>query len=189
MGLFKRFSVTFEFQRPSVAGTRHFDTNGTPTQSPKSFTSTRDFNHPSLRHRTSTIRHFDTELRSSVTSTRIFVDVTNCWKDVSKWRMIEVTCRSHGWLKWRVEVKDFGTWVGVAFFWITGTPLELKYCKIFVSIIKKSRYGYLSIYAQKTQVCPNNFCNQRPEVIIKHLGIRSKFLTSPKSSKGHLRSP
>lgn len=116
MGLFKRFSVTFEFQRPSVAGTRHFDTNGTPAQSPKSFTSTRDFNHPSLRHRTSTIRHFDTELRSSVTSTRIFVDVTNCWKDVSKWRMIEVTCRSHGWLKWRVEVKNFGTWVGVAFF-------------------------------------------------------------------------
>ena len=68
-----------------------------------------------------------------------------------------------------------------------GTSLELKYWKIFVSIIKKSRYGYLSIYAQKTQVCPNNFCNQRPEVIIKHLGIRGKFLTSPKSSKGHLR--
>ena len=189
MGLFKTFSVTFEFQRPSVAGTRHFDTNGTPTQSPKSFTSTRDFNHPSLRHRTSTIRHFDTELRSSVTSRRIFVHVTNCWKDVSKWRMIEVTCRSHGWLKWRVEVKDFGTWVGVAFFLNHGYSPGAEILQNICFNYKKSRYGYLSIYAQKTQVCPNNFCNQRPEVIIKHLGIRSKFLTSPKSSKGHLRSP
>ena len=98
-----------------------FDTKATPTQAPKSFTSTRDFNHPSLGHVTSIIRHFDTSFRQFVTTTKIrqfldfFVKVTDCRNDVSKWRMVEVTCLRDAWLKSRVEVKDFGDWAGVPF--------------------------------------------------------------------------
>ena len=96
MGLFKTFSVTFEFQRPSVAGTRHFDTNGTPTQSPKSFTSTRDFNHPSLRYVISTIRHFD----KKTPKTDGFL---------SLWRIVEMTGQSDEWSKSGVVVTDGGS--------------------------------------------------------------------------------
>ena len=85
---------------------------------------------PTLRHVTWTISAYDTWLRSFVTLTRhfdnssqrqksvsfgsFFVEVTDCRNDVSKWRMVEVTCRSDRWLKSRVEVKDFGAWEGVA---------------------------------------------------------------------------
>ena len=64
--------------------------------------------HPSFRH-TLVIRHkgdpfqaqkaFDTSFRPSVTSTKIrhfFGFLTDCRNDVSKWRMVEVKCRSDG---------------------------------------------------------------------------------------------
>ena len=81
---------------------------------------------PSLRHFTSTIRDYDTWLRSFVTLARhfdnssqrqnssLFVGVTDCRHDVPKWRTVEVMCQNGRWLKSRVEVKDFGAWKGVA---------------------------------------------------------------------------
>ena len=97
-----------------------FDTKATPTQAPKSFTSTLHFNHSWLRQVTSIIRHFDPSFRQFVATAKVcqflgfFVGVTDCRNDVSKWRMVDVTCRSDRWLKSRVEVKDFGAWEGVA---------------------------------------------------------------------------
>ena len=110
---------------------------------------------------TSTIRHFDTSFRQSITPTRnpknwrIFALVTNCRNDVSKWRMIEVTCPSDGWLKSRVEVKDFGAWVGVAFVSNDGYSPG---AEIFMSIIKKLRHGCFFAYlCSKDSSLPEHF--------------------------------
>ena len=80
-----------------------FDTKATPTQAPKSFTSTLHFNHSWLRQVTSIIRHFDPSFRQFVTTTKIrqFLGVF-----LSKWRIVEMTYRSDGWSKSRVEVTD-----------------------------------------------------------------------------------
>ena len=152
-------SQLFEFQRP-VAGSRHFDTSATPSQVPKSHfpTSTHDLYHPSNRTVTSTNYHFDNpslRQKKNKKKWRIFVVVTNCRNDVSKWRMIEVTCPSDGWLKSRVEVKDFGAWVGVAFVSNDGYSPG---AEIFMSIIKKLRHGCFFAYlCSKDSSLPEHF--------------------------------
>ena len=89
-----------------------FDTEATPTQAPKSFTSTLHFNHSWLRQVTSIIRHFDPSFWQFVTTTKIRqfweffcrsdglskwrIEVTDGRSHVSKWPMVEVTCRSEG---------------------------------------------------------------------------------------------
>ena len=83
----------------------HFGTSLQP-----SVTTTHDFDHMSLWPVISTIRHND----KNPSVFGFFVGVTACRNDVLKWRMVEVTCRSDWWLKSHVEVKDFGSWEGVA---------------------------------------------------------------------------
>ena len=102
----KIFSQLFGFQRPSVAGNRHFDTSATPSQAQKL----------SLRHVTSTIGHFDTWLRPSVTSIRHFdnpslrqkkpQELTDFCRfdELSKWRVKVTNDRSHVSLSLMVEV-------------------------------------------------------------------------------------
>ena len=80
---------------------------------------------PWLRHVTSTISDYDTWLRSFVTLTRHFDNSSQRQKSVSfwvfcrmdglsKWRIEVTDGRSDWWLKSHVEVKDFGSWEGVA---------------------------------------------------------------------------
>ena len=150
--MFKDFQSTFwisktscsgdpiRYKRYSLSGLKilHFDTWLQPCVS-----ETRDVDHPSLRYVVSTIHH-------SV--------VTNCLNDVSKWRMIKVTCRCHGWLKWSVEVDDFIAWVGLTFVSNQGYSPGAEILQDICFDYKKSRYGcFLSIYLQNTQVCLKTF--------------------------------
>ena len=70
----------------------HFDTSLQP-----SVTTTRDFDHSSLWHVISTMRHND---KKSSLFWVFFLGVTDC--------------RNDGWAESRVEVTDFGAWDGVA---------------------------------------------------------------------------
>ena len=151
--MFKDFQSTFWISKTSCSGHPSLRYKRYSLSGPKilHLSPTRDFNHASLKHVTSTIRHFDTSFQQSITLL---------------WRIVEMTCQSDEWSKsrvvvtdgWSVGVEDFRAWVGPTFVSNQGYSPGAEILQDICFDYKKSRYGcFLSIYLQNTQVCLKNF--------------------------------